>query len=155
MTFQSDAIEGQKTKKPSPISVFMPAAAFIATTGLLGVIEPGLGVIMGAAASLSLSMTFVSLVQTPAQFENTTAKLDVAYAVLIGMYASFTFFPPKAFLFENFYCYQYTGDYGILPDYEPYRVFTRPGDETPGGGVNYCEGLLTSGLDPESVAAVR
>ena len=85
MTFHSDAIEGQKTKKSSPISVFMPAAAFIATTGLLGVIEPGLGVLMGAAASLSLSMTFVSLVQTPAQFENTTAKLDVAYAVLIGL----------------------------------------------------------------------
>jgi len=78
-----------------------------------------------------------------------------AYAALIGMYSTFTFFPPKVFLFENFYCYQYTGDYGILPDYEDYRVFTRPGDDSQGGGVNYCEGVVVSSLDKDPVAALR
>ncbi len=58
------------------------------------------------------------------------------FALLIAMFSTLTYFPPKIFLFENFFCYTYTGDYGILPDYEPYRVFTRAGDT--GGGVNYC-----------------
>jgi len=43
------------------------------------------------------------------------------------------------FVFENFYCYQYTGEFGILDDYEPYRVFYR--GARPGGGVNYCATL--------------
>ena len=58
------------------------------------------------------------------------------YAALITAFSSLTFYPPKVFVFENFYCYQYTGEYGILEDYEPYRVFYR--GERPGGGVNYC-----------------
>lgn len=58
------------------------------------------------------------------------------YGALIAAFSSFTFFPPKAFVFENFYCYRYTGEYGILGDYEPYRVFYT--GKRPGGGVNYC-----------------
>jgi hypothetical protein len=42
-------------------------------------------------------------------------------------------------VFENFYCYQYTGEYGILDNYEAYRVFYK--GERPGGGVNYCATL--------------
>ncbi len=59
-------------------------------------------------------------------------------ATLVAMFSLLTFFPPRFFLFENFYCYTYTGEYGILEDYEPYRVFTREG-EPAGQGVNYCE----------------
>ena len=58
------------------------------------------------------------------------------YATLVLVFGSFTYFPPRVFLFENFYCDRYTGDFGILPDYEPYRVFYR--GEQAGGGVNYC-----------------
>lgn len=58
------------------------------------------------------------------------------YAVLLAAFVSFTYFPPRVFVFENFYCYQYTGEFGILDDYAPYRVFYR--GERPGGGVNYC-----------------
>ena len=61
------------------------------------------------------------------------------YALLLAAFSSFTYFPPKAFVFENFYCYRYTGEYGILGDYEPYRVFYR--GERPGGGMNYCATL--------------
>jgi hypothetical protein len=59
------------------------------------------------------------------------------YASLIVMFSTFTFLPPKVFLFENFFCYQYTGEYGILTDYEPYRVFVKEGEQG-AGGVNYC-----------------
>jgi len=59
------------------------------------------------------------------------------YASLIAMFSTFTFLPPKLFLFENFFCYQYTGEYGILADYKPYRVFMKEGEQG-AGGVNYC-----------------
>ena len=66
-----------------------------------------------------------------------------ALATLTAVFATFSFFPPRAFLFENFFCYQYTGDYGILDDYGPYRVFVKvgaDGSKKEGGGVNYCAG---------------
>ena len=47
--------------------------------------------------------------------------------VLTTMFLLFTFFPPEFFLFEDFLGYEYKGQYGILEDYEPYRVF---GSET-------------------------
>ena len=62
---------------------------------------------------------------------------------LTAVFATFSYFPPRTFLFENFFCYQYTGDYGILPDYGPYRVFVKVGSDgstQAGGGVNYCAG---------------
>ena len=52
-----------------------------------------------------------------------------------------------AALFEHFYCYQYTGEYGILSYYEPYRVFPSMdanGEAKAGGGVNYCKDQLSS-----------
>jgi hypothetical protein len=66
-----------------------------------------------------------------------TGRLAVAtFASLTLVFAVFTYFPPRIFVFENFYCYEYTGEFGILDDYAPYRVFYR--GERPGGGVNYC-----------------
>lgn len=65
-----------------------------------------------------------------------------AFATLLFMFGTFTYFPPKLPLFENFACYTYTGEYGILDDYEPYRIFTRvdeQGVQQEGLGVNYCE----------------
>lgn len=49
-----------------------------------------------------------------------------AAPVLVGLTVMFpllTFYPPQFFIFENFYGYEYSGDYGILDDYEPYLVF--------------------------------
>jgi len=60
------------------------------------------------------------------------------YATLLVMFSLFTFFPPKVFLFENYLCYEYTGEYGILADYEPYRMFTRPEDASGGNSIWYC-----------------
>lgn len=46
--------------------------------------------------------------------------------ILVGLTVMFpllTFFPPQFFLFENFFGYEYSGDFGILEDYGPYLVF--------------------------------
>ncbi|MCL4779861.1 MAG: hypothetical protein KJ049_06700 [Gammaproteobacteria bacterium] len=69
----------------------------------------------------------------------TKVQVASAYAVLLLAFSSLTYFPPRVFVFENFYCYQYTGEYGILDNYEPYRVFYE--GERPGAGVNYCATL--------------
>lgn len=62
---------------------------------------------------------------------------------LVLMYSAFTYFPPKVFLFENFACYTFTGEYGILDDYEPYRVFVKVDEngERAGGGLFYCDNV--------------
>ncbi len=52
--------------------------------------------------------------------------VGAGYASLLLSFSLFTYFPPKVFLFENYRCYKYTGEYGILDDYEPYRIFRQP-----------------------------
>lgn len=63
----------------------------------------------------------------------------VGYASLVFMFSVFTFFPPQLSLFENYLCYEYTGEYGILSDYTPYRMFRRPEEmDTGGSSIWYC-----------------
>ena len=47
----------------------------------------------------------------------------VLLIVMIIMNATFTYFPPKMFLFEDFMGYEFDGKYGILDDYTEYRIF--------------------------------
>lgn len=140
----------------TPVIIFATYYSYMALIDITGD-KASLPVMLGImvfGVSFGQWVSFRILTSPPVKPELRRYALP-AYAALIGMYSSFTFFPPKVFLFENFYCYQYTGDYGILPDYERYRVFTRPGGGTPGGGVNYCEGVVISNNDIESVAALR
>lgn len=58
---------------------------------------------------------------SPATFRYGVAIL----VVMLFMFATFTYFPPKFFLFENYWGYTYQGEYGILADYTPYLLFTR------------------------------
>ena len=111
--------------------------------------KPSLGIMLGIMVFAVSAAQFASYkILAAAPFAAVMSRYAAAtYAVLIFMFSTFTYFPPKVFLFENFFCYQYTGDFGILPDYEPYRVFTRTTDEgqlEQGGGVNYCENLAAS-----------
>lgn len=47
-------------------------------------------------------------------------------AVLTIMFSTFTYFPPRIFLFEDYMGYTYTGQYGILDEYTgPYVIFDR------------------------------
>ena len=62
------------------------------------------------------------------------------YASLVFAFSTFTYFPPQMFLFENYLCYEYTNEYGILDDYAPYRMFRKPGEEEDGGNsIWYCQ----------------
>jgi hypothetical protein len=45
-------------------------------------------------------------------------------AVMAVVMATVAFAPPPFFLFENFFGYEYTGEFGILDDYTPYLVFS-------------------------------
>lgn len=49
----------------------------------------------------------------------------VIMAVLAFLMATSAWLTPRFFLYENFFGYEYSGDYGILEDYTPYLVFDR------------------------------
>jgi hypothetical protein len=101
-----------------------------------------------SVAAILLIMTFGVLVGqmcsfrilTSAPFEWARRRYVAAgYASIVFMFSTFTFFPPQAFLFENYLCYEYTAEYGILDDYAPYKMFRRPGEAEDGGSsIWYC-----------------
>jgi len=117
--------------------VYFSYLKYVESTG----VKPSLAVmltIMVAGISAGQLASWLILCSRPIR-GITKSYVAAAYAVLIVAFSSLTYFPPRVFVFENFYCYQYTGDYGILDNYEPYRVFYT--GERPGGGVNYCATL--------------
>ena len=48
----------------------------------------------------------------------------VIIGVMAFLMATSAWLYPEFFLYENFWGYEYSGDYGILEDYTPYLVFT-------------------------------
>lgn len=79
--------------------------------------------------------------------------LAAGYVSLVLMFSLFTFFPPRIFLFENYFCYEYTAEYGILDDYEPYRMFVRPEDRSSGGNsIWYCANQAEAADDSSPAA---
>lgn len=121
----------------TPAVILLSYFSYMAAVGALGG-KPSLAIMLaimffGIAAGQAASW----LILTAPPLAPATRRYALAtYAVLVAAFSSFTYFPPQLFVFENFYCYQYTGEFGILENYEPYRVFYR--GERPGGGVNYC-----------------
>ncbi len=121
-----------------------PVAIFVSYYSYMGYITsiggkaslPTMLTIMILGISLGQFISFRILSAKPLALQLRRCALPV-YVVLTGMFSSFTYFPPKIFLFENFYCYRYTGEFGILGDYSQYRVFFRAGEQS-GAGVNYC-----------------
>ncbi len=121
-----------------------PLAIFALYYGYMGFVNLTGGK-ANLAAMLSIMVLGVSIGQyvsyrmlTAEPFRPITGRYAATtITALIMLFSLLTFFPPRVFLFENFYCYRYTGDYGILEDYEPYRVFTRS-DGAVGANVNYC-----------------
>ena len=69
----------------------------------------------------------------------------VIIAILALIMALVAFYPPDFFLFENFFGYEYTGEFGILEDYTPYLVFTgfvtvrAAGDTSSSGGAELLD----------------
>ncbi len=128
----------------TPVTIMILYQSYMGYANFAGA-KPSLGIMlgimfMGIAAGQLVSYRILSA----EPFPQTDRRLRFALpgiAGMVAMFSLFTYFPPKVFLFENFACYQYTGEYGILEDYEPYRIFTKVdenGVEQDGAGVNYC-----------------
>ena len=160
-TYTRDVANNYWLGKAAALTI-TPIAIFATYYGYMGYLD-----VTGGKASLSTMLAIMVFGVSLGQFASyrilVMPPLSASvrryalptYAVLIGMFGTFTYFPPKVFLFENFFCYEYTGDYGILPDYTNYRVFTR--DDEQGGGVNYCAGVPSADSDDTSnvIAAVN
>ncbi len=73
---------------------------------------------------LASVVSYKIMVKAPMQLPR-KKNILVGYLAITAMFSTFTFFPPKIFLFENYFGYEYSGDFGILEDYEPYRVFKK------------------------------
>ena len=112
--------------------------AYVSNSGAKPSLPVMLGIMVFGIAAGQLASWRI-LVSSPVSFDTRRYAL-AAYAILVPAFSSLTYFPPNVFVFENFYCYQYTGEFGILSNYEPYRVFYK--GERPGGGVNYCATLV-------------
>ena len=97
-----------------------------------------LGVLIGQLCSWRILSSEPSRVIAP-------RYVAAGYFGLVGSFSLFTYFPPQVFLFENFLCYEYTAEYGILDDYEPYRMF-RTQEEIDAGGnsIWYCANRATA-----------
>lgn len=132
----------------TPVAIFITYYSYMAWVTASGgkASLPTMLMIMVFGISLGQFASYRLLAARPLELSVRRLAAPV-FAVLVLMFSSFTFFPPRLFLFENFYCYQYTGEYGILDDYAPYRVFVKPGEQGQGGGVNYCASIQ-AGKDP-------
>ena len=73
---------------------------------------------------LASIVAYIIMVKPEMEFPKKNNVL-AGYLAITVMFSTFTFFPPKIFLFENYFGYEYSGDYGILEDYEPYRIFRK------------------------------
>lgn len=121
-----------------------------ATSGRVSLASMLTLMLLGISIAQYLSYRILSLPQLELQLRGATVT---TYAALVFMFGLFTYFPPRIFLFENYFCYQYTGEYGILSDYEPYRVFARSENGTveQGGGVNYCANIVRAASHDDAV----
>ncbi len=80
----------------------------------------GTGVI-GVIIGQMVSSYFLQSDQFAIQRRNIGA---VVMVVLLAMFSTFTYFPPEVRLFEDYWGYEYKGQYGILDDYSEYLIFT-------------------------------
>jgi Family of unknown function (DUF6512) len=65
------------------------------------------------------------ILTAPQMSERTNKFASVSLVLMFVAFSTFTFFPPKIFLFEHFDLKD-TGLYGILDSYEGLRYFTKP-----------------------------
>jgi hypothetical protein len=124
----------------TPLTILVAYFSYMAAVESLGA-KPSLAVMLGIMFfGIATGQLASWLILTSSPLRPVAGRYALAtYAALLLAFSMFTYFPPRIFVFENFYCYQYTGEFGILQNYEPYRIFYR--GERPGGGVNYCATL--------------
>ena len=101
--------------------------AFYCYVGIVVPIE-GKGTLAGSIVTAMIAIGIAQYVSyrylTGAPRAAWTRTLGIGLIVTLGvMMVTFTFAPPHVFLFDNFFGYRYSGEFGILKDYTPYLVF--------------------------------
>ena len=79
----------------------------------------------GALGVLAGNIVAYRVLTAPERGRGRAAAGVVIIAVLAFLMATSAWLTPQFFLYENFFGYEYSGDYGILEDYTPYLVFDR------------------------------
>jgi len=107
-----------------------PVTLIVAFYAYLGVVIPiyGKGILVWTliigASSVLVGNYVAYRILTSAEKGKTYRNVGLAIGgVLTILMATSAWFPPEFFLYENFFGYVYTGEYGILDDYTPYLVF--------------------------------
>jgi hypothetical protein len=134
----------------TPALIIICYEAYIGYAAAAGV-QPSLAAMLGImfAGIIAGQMTSFFILAAEPMSEQVRRIAPVGYAAIVGSFSLFTFFPPQVSLFENYACYTYTGEYGILDDYEPYRIFTRVdenGEMEEGLGMNYCASIKADAI---------
>jgi hypothetical protein len=101
--------------------------AFYCYVGIVVPIE-GKGTLAGTIVTACIAIGLAQLASyrllTGAPVAAWTRRAGIAIVWVLGaLMVLFTYAPPHIFLFENFFGYRYTGEFGILRDYTPYLVF--------------------------------
>lgn len=114
-------------------------------------IKPSLGIMLGIMfiGVFIGQMSSYFILSAPPMGSRVRRIAPFGWVLSVGMFSTFTFFPPKLPLFENFACYTYTGEYGILSNYSPYRIFARAdenGRKQEGLGINYCDTIKAEAI---------
>ncbi len=117
-----------------------PLVLMLAFYFCLGIALPiyGRGIVwadIGTGILGVLAGTIVSYrVMTAPERGRAYARLGLTLCVaMAAMYVVFAYWPPRAFLFENFAGYRYSGEYGILGDYAPPHIMDVPVEGSSGG----------------------
>lgn len=107
-----------------------PATIIVFFYAYLGVVLPidGKGtllwtLIIGSTGVLVGNTVSYRLLTAPEKGTTLRRAGFLVTGVLTVLMATSAWFPPEIFLYENFFAYDYTGEYGILDDYTPYLVF--------------------------------
>jgi hypothetical protein len=110
--------------------VLTPLVIAVGFYAYVGVVLPiyGKGTLIGtlitAAIGVALGQVASYRLLTGVRRGRVAHVLGVSAILAMGAaFMLFTFFPPRIFLFENFFGYVYDGGFGILPDYTPFLVF--------------------------------
>lgn len=108
----------------TPVTIAVAFYAYIGVVIPLGSRGTLVGTIITAAIGVYLGGYLSYLVLTSAPVGRRAKRIALGLiGVLAAMMLTFTWLPPRTFLFEDFNRYTYNGEFGILEDYSDRLVF--------------------------------
>lgn len=106
--------------------IVTPIVISIAFYAYLGVALPKYGqgflaadIFTGVLGVIAGQLVASKLMQGPTLQQSTLRWAPAFLLIMIVMFSTFTYYPPKFFLFEDFQGHAFQGNYGILDSYTP------------------------------------